>query len=354
MASKFYTGIDLCNHELLRARFQNLAAAPTTGVAAGMIYYDNSETSNTKGRAILRSGSSWLALAFAKDFDNYVPLTTFNGLAGSVNSIDARLQSVEKIFETDNDGIINKWNEVVSFLSGVEGSTLEGILATFATKDSVKAMTDWYEAVGKHFKYDSDKVAWYLDGDFYTTGENAAGNAGEAEGGSGDGIVDYDSIVNALGYIPVRPTSLASYLTADAANSTYATISTVNAMASRVDSLEAKSTSVSYEASSASSAVIGTVTIDNTVKEVTLRAVNVTSALGFTPTRKFTGTVAADGATSQTFTHNFNTRDVVVQIFEPTSPYEQVHADIRVNSTNQVTVAFAEAPTMAYKVVIIG
>ena len=312
MALKFYTGIDLCNQELLRARLQNLAAAPTTGVAAGMIYYDNSETSNTKGRAILRSGSSWLALAFAKDFDNYVPLTTFNGLAGSVNSIDARLQSVEKIFETDNDGIINKWNEVVSFLAGIEGGTLEGILATYATKDSVKAVTDWYDSVGKYFKYDSTKKAWYLDGDFYTTGENAAGNVGEAEGGAGGGIVDYDSIVGALGYTPVNPSVLSSYLTTTAAASLYATISTVNAIASRVSNIEAKYT------------------------------------------RKYTASIAANGNASQPFTHGFNTRDVIVQIFEPDSPYEQVYADVKATSTSQVTITFAEKPTKAYRVVIIG
>lgn len=354
MANKFYTGIDLCNQELSRVRLQNLAAAPTTGIAAGMIYYDNSETSNTKGRAILRSGSSWLALAFAKDFDNYVPLTTFNGLAGSVNSIDTRLQSVEKIFETDNDATINKWNEVVSFLAGIEGGTLEGILATYATKDSVKAVTDWYDSVGKYFKYDSTKKAWYLDGDFYTTGENAAGNVGEAEGGAGGGIVDYDGIVSALGYVPVNPTALDSYLTTVTASSTYATISTVNALASKVNALESKSTSVSYAASTASSALIGTLTIDGTDNEISLRADNVISALGFTPTRKFTGSVVANGNLTQYFTHNFNTRDVIVQIFEPSSPYEQIYTDVKVTSTNQVAITFAEKPAMAYKVVIIG
>ena len=180
MALKFYTGIDLCNQELLRARLQNLAAAPTTGVAAGMIFYDNLTTSNTKGRAVLYSEATWKGIAFVKDLEAYVPLDTYEGLASSVNGINTRLQSVEKIFETDNDATINKWNEVVSFLSGIEGGTLEGILATYATKESVKTITDWYDSVGKYFKYDSTKKAWYLDGDFYTTGENAAGGAGES------------------------------------------------------------------------------------------------------------------------------------------------------------------------------
>jgi hypothetical protein len=83
-------------------------------------------------------------------------------------------------------------------------------------------------------------------------------------------------------------------------------------------------------------------------------AEGITNKLGYTPTRKYTGTITANGSTSQSFTHNFNTRDVVVQLFEPSSPYEQVYADVRVSSVNQVTIAFAEAPTKAYKVVIIG
>lgn len=538
MANKFYTGIDLCNQELLRARLQNLAASPTTGVAAGMIYYDNSETSNTKGRAILRSGSSWLALAFAKDFDNYVPLTTFNGLAGSVNSIDTRLQTVEKIFETDNDGIINKWNEVLAFLADVKGDNLDTMLESFALKStsfnagtgltgtlkldgtgtfglatigtqgtyckvttdaygrvtsgdslnpddipglpiskitdlatsisdletgianinalfdngaakkavadaagnniastyatqaaleatnkstasnasaisslqnlfsngkandadkldgndsdyfatasalaaldktvvnisaslvnltsrvdvaesSITTLLNWYNKVGIHFGYNSTKDSFFLEGNFYTTGENAAGGLGsEYEGGgSGGGIVDYDSIVSALGYVPVNPTVLNSYLTSATAASTYATTGSVNALASRVDTLESESTSVSYEASSASSAVIGTITIDNQAKEIKLLSANVTAALGFTPTRKFTGSVVANGNLTQPFTHGFNTRDVIVQIFEPDSPYEQVYADVKATSTSQVTITFAERPTKAYRVVIIG
>lgn len=538
MASKFYTGIDLCNQELLRARLQNLAAAPTTGVAAGMIFYDNSTSSNTKGRAVLRSASAWEALAFAKDLNGYTTTGTHNNLVTTVGGINTRLQEVEKIFETDSDGIINKWNEVLAFLADVEGDNLDSMLGSFALKStsfnagtgltgtlkldgtgtfglaavgiqgtyckvttdaygrvtsgdslveddipslpiskitnlatsisdfetgianinalfnngaakkavadaagnniastyatqaaleatnkstasnasaisslqslftngkannadkldgndsdyfatasalavldktvvnisgslvnltsrvdvaesSITTLLNWYNKVGIHFGYNSTKDSFFLEGNFYTTGENAAGGLGsEYEGGgSGGGIVDYDSIVSALGYVPVNPTVLNSYLTSATAASTYATVGSVNALASRVDTLESESTSVSYEASSASSAVIGTITIDNQAKEIKLLSANVTAALGFTPTRKFTGSVVANGNLTQYFTHNFNTRDVIVQIFEPSSPYEQIYTDVKVTSTNQVAVTFAEKPAMAYKVVIIG
>ena len=502
MAAKFYTGVDLCNQELLRAKFQNLTAAPTT-YAAGMVYYDNSTANNTKGRAILRSASSWEALAFLKDLEGYTTTGAHSALAGTVSGIDARLQSVETIFKTDNDNAINKWNEVVAFLAGIEGGTLDAMLETFAkktttisagtgltgtikldgtgsfslatsgvtagtypkvtvdkygrvtkgsslaesdipslsitkitdlqstiagisesisdiaslftngaankavadqygnniantyataynlgelatrvtsTENSIRTLTnrinetdgvlnetivkvtaaegnisaltkrvtaaegnittlmEWYEEVGQYFKYDSGNKAWYLNGDFYTTGQNAAGEAGSASegGGSGSGIIlNFDAVVDALGYTPARTSDLTN-------------------LTNRVTTLEGKATSVSYTASSASSAVIGILSIDGSAKNVTLRDVNVTSALGYTPTKKVVKTITANGSTSQTINHNLGSRDVIVQLFTPNTPYEQVYADVRVTDTNNVTIAFAETPNVAYKVVIIG
>lgn len=500
MAAKFFTGIDLCNQELLRARFQNLSTAPTI-YAAGMMYYDNSTTNNTKGRVVLRSISDWQALAFLSDLDAYTPLTTYNGLSDTVGGIDTRLKAVETIFEADSDGTINKWNEVVAFLSGIDGDNLDTILDTFATKatsftagtgltgtlkldgtgtfslatvgkegtyykvttdaygrvtsgvtslaitdvtnlqTTIEGLTDgindnssaistlqgyftngvaknadkldgndsayfataasvtelgkrvkanedaisginttlgshtstlsehttaittlgnrvnpievWYESVGKYFKKDSEGV-WYVDGNFYTKGQNAAGGIGEADGGGSGIVLDYDSIIGALGYTPLQSSDLAPYLESAAASGIYATITTVDELTDRVDELENKATSVSYVASTASSAVIGSLTIDGTASNISLRAVNVTSALGYTPTKKVTGTITANGAATQTITHNLNTRDVIVQIFEPSSPYELIYADVKATSTTQVQITFAEAPTKAYKVVIIG
>lgn len=481
MAAKFYTGVDLCGQELLRARFQNLSVAPTI-FSAGMMYYDNSTTNNTKGHVVLRSISDWQALAFLSDLDAYTPLTTYNGLSDTVGGIDTRLKAVETIFEADTDGTINKWNEVVAFLKDIDGDNLDTILDTFATnatsftagtgltgtlkldgtgtfslaavgtegtyckvttdaygrvtsgvtslaitdvtnlQTTIEGLSDaingnssaittlqgyftngvannadkldgndsayfataasvtelgkkvtanesaisginttlgsietWYNEVGQHFKKRPNDGVFYLDGDFYTKGQNAAGGIGAADGGEGGGVIlDYDSIVDALGYTPLQSSDLAPYLESTTASGIYATITTVDELTDRVDDLENKATSVSYVASTASSAVIGSLTIDGKASNISLRAVNVTSALGYTPTKKVTGTITANGAATQTITHNLNTRDVIVQIFEPSSPYELIYADVKASSTTQVQITFAEAPTKAYKVVIIG
>ena len=71
--------------------------------------------------------------------------------------------------------------------------------------------------------------------------------------------------------------------------------------------------------------------------------------------RKYVVNVGDGAATSYTITHNLNTRDVTVQMFENASPYSQIEADVEHTTTTTVTVRFAVAPTNAqYRAVIVG
>jgi hypothetical protein len=71
-------------------------------------------------------------------------------------------------------------------------------------------------------------------------------------------------------------------------------------------------------------------------------------------TRKFKQTLSTS-ATSYALTHNLNTQDVVVQIYEVASPYQQVFTDVEHTNANTVTIKFATAPTAGeYRVVVIG
>ena len=71
-------------------------------------------------------------------------------------------------------------------------------------------------------------------------------------------------------------------------------------------------------------------------------------------TRKYKETLS-NSATSYTVTHNLNTQDVVVQIYEVASPYQQVFTDIEHTNSNTVTIKFAVAPSAGeYRVVVIG
>ena len=79
----------------------------------------------------------------------------------------------------------------------------------------------------------------------------------------------------------------------------------------------------------------------------------VTSALGYTPTKKYAGAITKGTATEYTVTHSLNTRDVVVMVYDP-STYEQVMVDVTMTTTSAVKLTFASAPTANYKVVVIG
>lgn len=329
MALKFYTGIDLCNNELLRARLQLLSASPTE-YGEGLLYYNNSTSGNLSRRAVVRTNNAWRALAYYDEISgfsedlvdlqkdvsgilaDYTPIATHNALAATMAGIDGRIADIEAYFSTANDAdnLINKWHEIVNFLNATEGDTLSSILETYVTNSEFEKLTgrvaalegkmttiyDWYERVGQYFKYDIDAGAWYLDGDFYTTGENSASDAGDSVGGSGV-ILDYDAVVEALDFIPAKASDLTS-------------------LSNRVSALEEGSTASGVQ--------------------------------------KKTFTVAANGTAKQTFYHYFNTKDVIVQIYLPYSPYEQVYADVMATSTDSISVTFAAVPTVAYKVVVIG
>lgn len=70
--------------------------------------------------------------------------------------------------------------------------------------------------------------------------------------------------------------------------------------------------------------------------------------------RKFSTAVGNGAATSFVLTHNFNTRDVTVTVYDAAT-YAEVFTDAAHSTVNTVTVAFAEAPTAdQYRVVIVG
>jgi hypothetical protein len=71
--------------------------------------------------------------------------------------------------------------------------------------------------------------------------------------------------------------------------------------------------------------------------------------------RKYSSLVGNGSNTTITVTHNFNTRDVTVEVYEAASPYEKVYPDIKHATADTIDLVFAQAPAEdAYKVVIIG
>ncbi|TSA55917.1 MAG: hypothetical protein D4R39_05110 [Methylophilaceae bacterium] len=73
--------------------------------------------------------------------------------------------------------------------------------------------------------------------------------------------------------------------------------------------------------------------------------------------RKFSSNITTSEVSPFTFlaTHNLNTRDVHVAVYDNSSPYSEVEVDVDHTSVNSITLTFAAAPTAgAYRVVITG
>jgi hypothetical protein len=71
--------------------------------------------------------------------------------------------------------------------------------------------------------------------------------------------------------------------------------------------------------------------------------------------RKTAFAVGDGAATSYLLTHNFNNRDVIVQVYLNSGTFEEVEVDVQRTSVNTITVIFATAPAAsAYRAVVQG
>jgi hypothetical protein len=83
-----------------------------------------------------------------------------------------------------SQGIVNSLSLRVTETEGdveeIEQSIASIDSALSALNTALQKINTWYDTVGQYFDYDEKNNAWYVKGDFYATGQNAAGDAGDA------------------------------------------------------------------------------------------------------------------------------------------------------------------------------
>lgn len=99
MAIPLKNGADLYNFEVLRMRFHNLGADPTSDFGVGQVYFNTSTSEGSGKRVRIYDGSAFRSLAYFDEIDN-------------------RLKLLEG--EIDTDAIISNMKEVSAFLEGFE------------------------------------------------------------------------------------------------------------------------------------------------------------------------------------------------------------------------------------------
>lgn len=310
MARLFLTPVDLQKNELRNAAVQNLAAAPASPVK-GQLYFNSTNGDNT---VYWWDGSTWVAARSGSG----TPTGAAGGdLAGNYPNPTIAAGAV------DYDELADSLNDPAAGSPGLR------TLGTGAQQ----------AAAGNDARF-----------------ANALARANHTGTQSLDTTTDS---ATRLAFLPAERTKLTGIATGATANSTDAQLR------DRATHTGTQAASTISDFTAAVQAIVNTV-IDgapgalDTLNELAAAlgddpnfATTVTNSLA-TKVGKFSAQLTG-GATSEVVTHNLNTRDVQVQCYTVSAPYETVEFDVERTSVNTVTIrAAANIAAATYRVVVQG
>ena len=316
MALQYLTDINLNKNELQNAVIQNLATAPGTPVE-GQIYYDS--TAGDK-QLYFYNGSTWIPVS-----GDISEVIAGDGLTQCGNSGSVTLNVV------GGTGITANANDVAITNTGVTAGSYGSATAipTFTVNAQGQLTAAGTAAISTDLTISdgatTDTVSVGTDTLTFagTTNEieTAVTNNQVQIGLPSDVTISNDLTV--LGDLQVTGTTTTNNVE---------TVSTSNGVIFEGNVADANELTL----------IAGTLTADRTV---TLPDATGTVALTSDITGRVYATSIGDGSnTSYTVTHNLNTRDVNVQLYDNSS-YDTVYADVVRTNTTTVTITFGTAPT---------
>jgi hypothetical protein len=314
MSQVFLTSIDLAKNQLMNAVLHILSSAPSSPAEAQM-YYNSTDNipyfhDDTTRRAV--ADRAWVV---TKRLDEFAaPTSSVSMNSQKITSLATPTSANDAVTKAYVDGLVNgtDWKDSVRVattanitLSGTQ--TIDWVSVVADERVLVKDQTDAED----NGLYLCKSGAWTRTVDADGAGEVTAGMSVFVSEGTANGNTQWKLTTNDT-----------------------ITIGTTELVFAQIGA------STTYTEGDGIDITANVVSIDTTVTA-----------------RHYHDTITGnDATTSFAITHSFWTRDVMVQVYQVSSPYATVYTDVERNSTSQVTVKFDVAPASGtdYRVVVVG